>query len=84
MYYVYQHRRNDTNAVFYVGKGKGYRCNQKTGRNIYWHRVADKHGYSVEKVVADLDEELALLVEHELIDQYKKLNFVLANLARVI
>ena len=81
MYYVYQHRRNDTNAVFYVGKGKGYRCNQKTGRNIYWHRVADKHGYSIEKVVTNLDEELALLVEYELIDQYKKLNFVLSNLA---
>ena len=81
MYYVYQHRRNDTNAVFYVGKGKGYRCNQKTGRNIYWHRVADKHGYSVEKVVADLEEELALLAEQELIDQYKRLNFILSNLS---
>jgi len=81
MYYVYQHRRNDTNAVFYVGKGKGYRCNQKTGRNIYWHRVADKHGYSVEKVVANLDEELALLAEYELIDQYKRLSLGLANLA---
>jgi hypothetical protein len=81
MYYVYQHRRNDTNAVFYVGKGKGYRCNQKTGRNIYWHRVADKYGYSVEKVIIDLDEELALLVEYELIDKYKKLNFRLSNLS---
>ncbi len=81
MYYVYQHRRNDTNAVFYVGKGKGYRCNQKTGRNIYWHRVADKHGYLVEKVITGLDEDLALLAECELIDQYKKLNFALSNLA---
>ena len=81
MYYVYQHRRNDTNAIFYVGKGKGYRCNQKTGRNIYWHRVVDKHGYSIEKVVTGLDEELALLAEYELIDQYKRLNFVLSNLS---
>jgi hypothetical protein len=80
MYYVYQHKRNDTNAVFYVGKGKGYRCNQKTGRNIYWHRVASKHGYSIEKVVTDLDEELALLAEYELIDQYKRLNIALSNL----
>lgn len=81
MYYVYQHRRNDTNAVFYVGKGKGYRCNQKTGRNIYWHRVANKHGFSVEKVLTDLDEEFALLAEYELIDQYKRLNFALSNLS---
>ena len=81
MYYVYQHRRNDTNAVFYVGKGKGYRCNQRTGRNIYWHRVASKHGFSVEKVITDLDEELSLLAEYELIDQYKRLNFALSNLA---
>jgi hypothetical protein len=81
MYYVYQHRRNDTNAVFYVGKGKGYRCSQKTGRNIYWHRVASKHGFSVEKVITDLDEELSLLAEYELIDQYKRLNFALSNLA---
>ena len=81
MYYVYQHKRNDTNAVFYVGKGKGYRCNQKTGRNIYWNRVVEKHGYSVEKVVTDVDEELALLAEYELIDKYKRLNYVLSNLA---
>jgi len=81
MYYVYQHRRKDTNAVFYIGKGKGYRCNQTTGRNAYWHRVVDKHGFTVEKILTDLDEEFALLAELELIDQYKKLNLPLANLS---
>jgi hypothetical protein len=82
MFYIYQHIRNDNNSIFYVGKGTGYRCNQKTGRNIYWKRVVDKcNGYSIEKVVTNLDEELALLVEMELIDKYKKLGYKLTNLS---
>jgi hypothetical protein len=82
MFYIYQHIRNDNNSIFYVGKGKGYRCNQKIGRNIYWKRVVDKcNGYSIEKVVTNLDEELAFLVEMELIDKYKKLGYKLTNLS---
>lgn len=79
MFYIYQHLKADTNAIFYVGKGKGRRCGQKTGRNNYWHRVVNKHGFKHEIIADGLDEELAFLCEIELIDKYKKLGIELVN-----
>jgi len=79
MYYIYQHLKADTNDVFYIGKGKGNRLKSKKGRNIYWHRVVDKHGF-VPKIIADnLDEELAFLCEVEAIDLYRRLGIQLVN-----
>ena len=80
MYYIYSHLRNDTNEPFYVGKGKGKRCHSKKGRNEYWHRVADKHGYQIKIVVDKLDEELAFLAEADCIDLYKRLGYKLVNM----
>lgn len=80
-FYVYEHIRNDTGEVFYVGKGSGNRCFTKIGRNIYWHRVVAKsNGFFVKKIIEDIDEELSFLVEIERIDQLKKLGFRLTNL----
>jgi len=79
-FYVYQHRRLDENTIFYVGKGRDYRHNETSNRNKYWHNIVNRHGFSSEIVFHDLDEELALLVEIELIDKYRKLNLRLANL----
>lgn len=47
MYYTYIHRRSDTNAVFYIGKGKGSRA-WRTKRNKFWHSIADTRGFTVE------------------------------------
>jgi len=80
MYYIYTHIRNDVNEPFYVGKGKGKRCDSKKGRNEYWHRVADKHGYQIKIVADNLDEELAFLAEAECIDLYKRLGYKLVNM----
>ena len=50
-YYVYVHRRNDNNEIFYVGKGVGKRAWIKNREyNEHWTRVVNKHGYSVEIV----------------------------------
>lgn len=78
-YYVYEHLRNDTGEVFYVGKGKGSRCSSTTGRNQYWVRVAGKHGFTPRKVVDGVDEELAVLIEVERIDQLRRLGAPLCN-----
>lgn len=81
MFYVYEHIRNDTNAVFYVGKGKEYRANSKKDRNKYWHHVVNKaNGFIINYVAKDLNEEMAYLVEQERIDQLKRLNIKLTNL----
>lgn len=47
-YYTYLHRRNDTNEIFYVGKGTKRRAWSKQMRNRWWHHIANAHGYNVE------------------------------------
>ena len=80
MFYVYEHIRNDTNAIFYVGKGKKERAYRVNNRNQYWHNIANKTGFTVRFVVKNVDEELAYLVEQERIDQLEKLGIKLANI----
>ena len=80
MFYVYEHIRNDTNAIFYVGKGKGNRAYTKRDRNEHWHNIVNKVGFTARFVAQGLDEELAYLCEEERIDQLEKLGIKLANI----
>jgi group I intron endonuclease len=79
MYYVYQHIKPDTNEIFYIGKGKGKRANESRGRNNFWHRIVNKHGFVAQIIVDNLDEELAFLCEKEAIDLYKRIGINLVN-----
>lgn len=79
-FYVYQHKKKDTNEIFYVGKGKKFRYLEESNRSNYWHNIVNKHGFLSEILYDNLDEELALLIEQELIDKYKKVNINLCNL----
>jgi hypothetical protein len=79
MFYVYEHIRLDSNAVFYVGKGCGNRVRSKDKRNKHWHSIVEKAGYIGQILVQNEDEELIFLVEQERIDQLKRLGFKLAN-----
>lgn len=80
-FYVYEHIRPDTNQVFYVGKGSGYRAGITQHRNQYWQNIVSKAGgFNVRKIVQNVDEELAFLAEEERIDQLKRLGYKLANL----
>jgi hypothetical protein len=81
MFYVYEHIRLDTNAVFYVGKGKGRRCFEARRRNQHWKRVVAKAGgFDVCIVVDKIDEELAFLAEQELIAKLKSQGASLTNI----
>jgi hypothetical protein len=81
MFYVYEHIRNDTNAIFYVGKGKANRASSTRNRNRYWENVVSKsNGFTIRFVVKDVDEELSYLAEEERIDQLKRLAIKLANI----
>lgn len=66
-YYVYGHYRNDTNTLFYVGKGCNDRAWSKSGRNQLWKRIVEKHGYSVFIFYNDLLECQAFKSEKDLI-----------------
>lgn len=79
-FYVYLHKKQSNGSIFYVGKGFGNRCNKTTNRNQYWHNIVKKHGFTVDFIATGLDEELALLVEQEKIDQLRRLGYKLCNL----
>ena len=69
-FYVYQHRRNDTGEVFYIGKGcrsTSDRSVSKKGRSKHWHNIVNKHGYTIEMVCDGLDERHAFELETWLI-----------------
>ena len=82
IFYVYQHIRNDTGVVFYVGKGKERRAYQiDSGRNIHWKNIVSKAGgFSVALIVSEVDEEFAHLIEIEAIDIFRRRRFKLANI----
>lgn len=69
-FYVYVHRRRDTNEVFYVGKGLGKRAWKKTSRSEWWKRIEAKSGRSVEIVCQRLTEDQAFELERSLIQYY--------------
>ena len=82
-FYVYEHIRNDTKEVFYVGKGKGNRSSNKSihHRSKYWQRIVSKaNGFSIRYVAVDIEEELAFFVEIERISQLKENGVSLCNL----
>jgi hypothetical protein len=81
-FYIYEHVRPDTGAVFYVGKGCRERANVSVGRSKHWKNVVDKAGgREVRFLAKNLDEELAFLCEIEAIDKYRRLGVKLVNLA---
>ena len=80
IYYVYLHRRLDTNDVFYVGKGKGRRAYEKFSRNRWWLAIVEKVGFTVEMVEINLFEHDAFLLEVETIKFYKGCGYKLCNL----
>ena len=81
---VYLHRRNDTNAIFYVGMGTMKRAKCHCGRNKLWNRIVKKHGYTVQIICKNLTSQEAKLIERILIKKYKEMGMDLCNLQMVV
>ena len=79
VFYVYEHIRNDTNEIFYVGKGSNDRCFTKIGRNQHWHNIVNFAGFNVRMIFENITEELALELEKELIKELRKQGVPLVN-----
>ena len=79
-FYVYEHINPSTGQVFYVGKGTKNRARVRSGRNKMWKSIAEKSGFEVRFVATHLDEELANLMEVELIDLRRRLGHQIANI----
>lgn len=79
-FYVYEHIRPDTGAVFYVGKGCRNRATTSSRRSQHWQNVVAKvGGREVRYIVKNVDEELAYFCEEEALDKYKRLGVRLTN-----
>jgi hypothetical protein len=71
--YVYQHRRLDTNDVFYVGIGAEplyRRAFSKHHRNLHWKSIVKKAGYVVDIIYKDISWQQACKYEVNLIAMY--------------
>lgn len=79
-FYVYIHRRCDTNEVFYVGKGSNGRSHSVKGRSAWWTAVYEKCGRTVEFVEVGLTEDDAFDLETETIKFYRECGHTLCNL----
>jgi hypothetical protein len=68
---VYQHRRKDTNEVFYIGIGKSLsRAYKKVSRNPHWHNVVNKSGFKVDILIQGCSLSEACDIEIGLIKDY--------------
>lgn len=64
-FYTYFHTRNDTDSVFYIGKGQRKRAYKTSCRSTLWKRIVAKHGYSVH--IASWWETEKEAFEHEIL-----------------
>ena len=80
---VYQHRRNDTGEIFYIGIGNEDRSYSKHQRSNWWNRVVNKHGYSVEILQTNLTWEEACKEEKRLIKLYGRKDLGLGTLVNM-
>ena len=81
---VYQHRRLDTNEIFYIGIGKTEkRAYSKANRNNYWNHIVEKCGYIVEIKFRDISWELACEKEKEYIKKYGRKDLGLGTLVNM-
>lgn len=77
-FYTYFHTRNDTGAVFYVGKGAGRRA-YSVARGRHWRAIYKKHGRTVHFAMVGLSEEAAFQHEKFLIAHFRNAGCSLIN-----
>lgn len=72
-FYIYFHFINDTDQLFYIGKGSGNRHISKVNRNVYWKNIVNKHGYYPVIIQDNLSEENSFELERIYIKIFKHL-----------
>lgn len=85
IFYVYEHLDPRTMSPFYIGKGKDLRafdCSRRERSNKWVEKFKNAGGVIVNIVANNLDEELAFLVEKELIDKSIRNGHDICNLVR--
>lgn len=79
MAYVYQHIREDSNTIFYIGIGENDKNNfkraySKYDRNKYWRNITNKISWKVEILHKNLTWEQACALEINYIQKYGRVD----------
>lgn len=90
-FFVYQHTREDTNEIFYIGIGshhkkwKHARAHTKRSRNIHWKRIVEKNNgnFIVEILFDNVSQQFACDKEIELIKLYGRRDLKLGSLCNL-
>lgn len=88
---VYQHRRLDTNNIFYIGieldsdkrKASGLRSKKITGRSKYWNNITNKTDYNIEILFNNLTNNEVKEIEKYLIKFYGRKDLGLGTLVNL-
>lgn len=81
---VYNHKRNDTGEIFYIGIGlSDKRAYSTKGRNKHWRHIVNKVGYSIEITHLNICREEAVVIEQYLITFYGRADKKLGNLVNM-
>ena len=81
---VYQHRRKDTNEVFYIGIGnKIKRAYSKHNRNTHWRNIVNSVGYQIDILINGCSYDEAKKVEIGLIKDYGRRDLGLGPLVNM-
>jgi hypothetical protein len=81
---VYQHKRNDTGDIFYIGIGlKESRAYDKRKRSKYWNKVVNKAGYSIDILYKDISWDEACEIEKSLICEIGRSDLGLGSLVNL-
>lgn len=72
-YYVYVHLLGDSEKYqpFYIGKGSGTRYNASETRSKKWKNIVNNHGFKVQILASELDQNTAFELESAMIHVYR-------------
>lgn len=73
-FYVYAHKKADSGAIFYIGKGCGRRASKTIGRSWFWRNIVAKHGFTIEYLATGLSETEAFDFESAAIARHGREN----------
>ena len=79
---MYIHKRLSDGCVFYVGKGRKVRINNKLSRTKAWHEVVNAHGFYGVIYKQFENEKLAYECEKKLIAYYRSKGIGIVNIEK--
>lgn len=79
-FYTYIHKKASDGSVFYVGKGTANRARKPHDRSNWWHKTAEKHGFTFEICAQWGTESEAFEHEKFLIWCFRDMGAALVNL----